>query len=410
MDSFINSVKGLLDKMGSSLTDEIKLGIIGGALTVVIFLLAWLFTSGSRMNSLRKKLLNATKKINKLERVDEENVEEVYEQVRKLPDPVGRGWGRFMEQKKTYPSDYIQASDVLNDRVYSGKNAFGKAFFCLFSVIIWAVVAILSLSINKGDLASVGLKDFTENFSLIASIVATLLISVVLFVLFYFILGHIYTKQRKRLEMNFESFLDVLDSKVLIDMREEETPSDIGLENIAEEIDELTRGRMDDYGQVEVITVPDPTDVELEQVEPVEEEVMTDVYDYVEEEPVYEEPAYEEEPVYEEPEEEEEPVYEEPAYEEPEEEEEEEVEEEEPVYEEPVYGEPIILTQEEKEKYLSVLTVIVDAALADPETTDDDISEIAVAIDGAMHEALYDDESKAILEECLMKLADRFFA
>ncbi len=65
-------------------------------------------------------------------------------------------------------------------------------------------------------------------------------------------------------------------------------------------------------------------------------------------------------------------------------------------------------TREEAERYLSVLLIIVDTAMADPDTTDADLEEIAVLIETARTESFREPEDQAILEECLKKLVRRW--
>ena len=108
------------------------------------------------------------------------------------------------------------------------------------------------------------------------------------------------------------------------------------------------------------------------------------------------EPAEEEEPVEEvaeeEPAEEEVPPAEEAAAEEAEEE---------------IY---VPMTKEEESRYLSVLLIVVDKALADPDTTDEDLEEIAVLIETAKINGFKEEADQQILEECLIKLANRYYS
>ena len=52
----------------------------------------------------------------------------------------------------------------------------------------------------------------------------------------------------------------------------------------------------------------------------------------------------------------------------------------------------------------------MDEAIADPKTTKEDLEEIAVLIATAKEEGFNDEADQAILDECLYKLADIYFA
>ena len=380
MDNFVTSVSDFLGKIEFIPNNELKIAFLGVIVTAVIFALALLISSFSRINGLRKKLISVTKKVAVTERVDEENVENIYTELKRLPEAVEKGWGRFLEEKNGYPSDYMPAHDVLDSREYSAKNTFGKAFFCVLSVVWWVIASIMIIGVCKGDLSSVGIEDFTTEFSLVASIITTVLLPVAFFVFFYFLLDYAYGKQRKRLELCYASFQDILDARVVIAQKAEEPYAGDELEDIKAKVDELMAGRMEDNADdIEVFTVPE-----------------SDVLNEVEALPAEEEPAEEEEPVEEvaeeEPAEEEVPPAEEAAAEEAEEE---------------IY---VPMTKEEESRYLSVLLIVVDKALADPDTTDEDLEEIAVLIETAKINGFKEEADQQILEECLIKLANRYYS
>ena len=84
---------------------------------------------------------------------------------------------------------------------------------------------------------------------------------------------------------------------------------------------------------------------------------------------------------------------------------------EEPVVEErDDKAEPIILTKEEEERYLSVLPVVVEQAIADPDTTKGDLEELAEMIENARVNNFDDPADQAILVDCLQKIADKYYA
>lgn len=371
MQGFFNSVKDGLSSFLPDVSLDFKLALIGVVLVAIAFFIAWAISTGSKLNGLRKNVLSAIKQLNQVDRIDEGNVELVYNELKNLPEGVSKGWGNFMAQRNDYPSNFISKAECLGEKAYSGKNTAGKVFFAVVSAIVWAFIALAtSFMCQDGDFAIAAFED-----TLVASILCAVLIPVALFVILWFVLVAIYSVQRKRLELNFSSFLDLLDEKVVIAPIEEEPYKEDDLDDVAKQVDELTDGRMDDEEE-EVITAP----------EPVEEESVEEIEEPVEEEPE-EEPESEEEPV------EEEPVEEEPV--------------EEPVEEEPEAYVP--MTREEEERYLSILNVVVDEAIADPNTSKEDLEEIAVLIATAKEEGFREEADQAILEECLYKLADVYF-
>lgn len=435
MNSIIESVKNVLAKLTFLPNDELKLAIIGAVATIVFFLVALAISGGSKMNALRKKIQKFIVKVAGMAEINETNVEAVYRDMTALPKPVQKGWGNFLNQRDGYPSDYITSRDGLAGKDYEGKHTGGKVVFVVLSVILWFVLAFLTVAVCKDDLASFGIADITSNFVMVGSILLTVLLPVVFFVIFYFLLRNVYDKQRTRLEMFFASMQDILDERTMIACAEENEYDGTSMEAISEQVEELTDGRMED-DVIEVLELPDGIEEELP--EEIEEEVSEEVTDEEEEdesEVVEEEvpvddgigeivyPDEEEDETVEEPEETTEvepvPVEEPTATEEPIEEEhtveeeptatEEVVPEEEPAVEAPVEVEPVILTREEEETYLQVLPEVVSRAIEDPATTKDELEEIAVIIDNALTYNFKDPKEQEILINCLQLLADKFY-
>lgn len=420
MNKIITSVKDVLSQITFLPNDELKLAIIGGIVTIVIFLVALLISSGSKINVLRRRIIKFISKAANFPKIDETNVDKVYAEMKSLPESVAKGWGRFLDERAGYPSDYVTARDCIGGHEYSGKNTAGKVVYSIFGVIVWAVTVILTAGVCAEDLSASGFADLFKNFAGAASILSAVLVPVAVFVIFYFVLQRVYSKQRKRLEMSFASMQDLLDEKVFVPERERAPYENESLEDIAKKVDELIDGRMKDGEPIEVLSLPDGIEEELPEEpveEPAEEPETTPVDDGLGE---IEYPSDEDEEPVEEPEPVVEPV-EEPA-EEPVEEAEETVEEpveeeaetpaEEPERTEEVKPEPepIILTQEEAERYLSILPAVVDQAIADPETTNDDLEELAEMIENARVNNFEDPADQAILIECLQKIADKYYA
>lgn len=422
MNKIITSVKNVLSQITFLPNDELKLAIIGGIVTIVIFLVALLISSGSKINVLRRRIIKFISKAANFPKIDETNVDKVYAEMKSLPESVAKGWGRFLDERAGYPSDYVTARDCIGGHEYSGKNTAGKVVYSVFGVIVWAVTVILTAGVCAEDLSASGFADLFKNFAGAASILSAVLVPVAVFVIFYFVLQRVYSKQRKRLEMSFASMQDLLDEKVFVPERERAPYENESLEDIAKKVDELIDGRMEDGEPIEVLSLPDGIEEELPE-EPVEEPAevseTTPVDDGLGE---IEYPSDEDEEPQEEPEpveETEEPETVEPVEEAEEAEEtvEESVEEAETPAAEPEQTEevkpepePIILTQEEAERYLSILPAVVDQAIADPETTNDDLEELAEMIENARVNNFEDPADQAILIECLQKIADKYYA
>ncbi len=402
MNKIITSVKDVLSQITFLPNDELKLAIIGGIVTIVIFLVALLISSGSKINELRRRIIKFISKAANFPKIDETNVDKVYAEMEALPESVAKGWGRFLDERVGYPSDYVTARDCIGGHEYSGKNTAGKVVYSIFGVIVWAVTVILTAGVCAEDLSASGFADLFKNFAGAASILSAVLVPVAVFVIFYFVLQRVYSKQRKRLEMSFASLQDLLDEKVFVPERERAPYENESLEDIAKKVDELLDGRMEDGEPIEVLSLPDGIEEELPAEpaeEPAEESETPPVDDGLGE---IEYPSDEDEEPVEEPETEEqqeEPIEEEAEMPEPEQAEE--------VQPEP---EPIILTQEEAARYLSILPAVVDQAIADPETTNDDLEELAEMIENARANNFEDPADQAILIECLQKIADKYYA
>lgn len=415
MNKIITSVKNVLSQITFLPNDELKLAIIGGIVTIVIFLVALLISSGSKINVLRRRIIKFISKAANFPKIDETNVDKIYAEMKSLPESVAKGWGRFLDERAGYPSDYVTARDCIGGHEYSGKNTAGKVVYSVFGVIVWAVTVILTAGVCAEDLSASGFADLFKNFAGAASILSAVLVPVAVFVIFYFVLQRVYSKQRKRLEMSFASMQDLLDEKVFVPERERAPYENESLEDIAKKVDELIDGRMEDGEPIEVLSLPDGIEEELPEEpveEPAEEPETTPVDDGLGE---IEYPSDEDEEPVEEPQEEPEPAPEteepvEEAVEEPVQEAETPAAEPERAEEVKPEPEPIILTQEEAERYLSILPAVVEQAIADPETTNDDLEELAEMIENARVNNFEDPADQEILIECLQKIADKYYA
>ncbi len=361
MDKIIEAVKTLLDKVTFLPNYELKLAIAGGILVLLVFLIALLVAAGSKINSLRKRILSSTKQIGAVEMVGEENIDVVYNELAKLPEPISKGWSCFMDQRFGYPSDYMPAKDILSLRTYKAKNTVGKVMLNIFSLAVLCLIALFAVDLCYADYTRVGIADFTTNFTLVASILATILVPSLVWLISGLLLGLRYDRQLKRLELTYSSFQDILDDKVVVYATEEEAFVSENLDEIKKKVDELVAGRMEDIEVVEVITSPKVEEVEIitnDEVEPVVEEEPTLV-------------------------------------------------EEEALAAEPQKIAP--MTKEEEKRYLEILLVVVDNAIADDNTSLEDLESIATLILTAKSEGFNDPADQAILDTCLEKIADQYF-
>lgn len=377
MENIIHEVSGLLNTLTFLPSTALRLAFLGTILLVVFFALALVIGNFSNIKKLTKKLLAAIRGLASFERVDEDNVEILNAELIKLPEAVQDGWGRFMEQRIGYPSDYMKEKSVLDENTYSTKNTVAKIFFRIFGFLAVAFMATLATFALAEDAANVGLKDFTNDFKVVGGIIGAVAFPILFYIIFDVIISAISKRQRSRLQLVNKSFLDTLDEKVVIYASEEEEFRSDNLEQITQDIEDIIAQRMDNNEAIEVVTTPEV--VEFEKNEIVEEVAS--------EEPLQEIVA--EEPI-------EEPIV---------------IEQVEDIVKEMETEEVVAtspISKEERENYLVVLISIVENAIADPAVKMSELEEIAELIYSSL-DAFVDKEDIEILEECLRKLSDVFF-
>lgn len=347
MQEIVNKLMEILGSFLPEIDVSIKLGVIGAVLVLIVFFIALAIATGSKIDAYRKVLIGSTKWLGGIDRIDEENVEELYRELGKHPEEASKGWSRFMDQRIGYPSDYMPAKDVLGKREFSGKGTAGKVFMIIFGIIVCAVVAL------------VGFMSDVEATDIMSAILAIefVVIPVAAYIICILLIDIDYNRKIRRLEMAYMSFCEILDEKVMVEDKEEREFVSENLDEINKRVEELIAGRMDDDEVVEVVTAP-----KVEEVEEVEE---------VAEEPVEEVVAAEEEIVV-----------------------------------TPTLGIED-MTEEEKEELLSVLLDIVDRAIEDEECTDDDLCEIAAILYEARISNAYEAKEEEIMDECLTRIANK---
>lgn len=350
MENIIQQVSEMLSKLSFIPGTALKLAFVGVVLLVIVFIISALLTLGSKIKGLTKKLLEVVITTVKMDRVDEENVEVFKAELLKLPESVNDGWGRFMEQRVGYPSDYMKEKSVLDENYYTTQNTAGKIVFKVFGALIIALIAVLTVFLCATDASNIGLKDFVDNFKVVGALISSVLLPVLFFIIFDIIIFAIYRKQRNRLQLTYKTFQDTLDEKVVIYASDEEEFTSENLDEITKNIEQIIAQRMDNKEIIEVITAPKLNAMESNVEQAVE--IMP-------------------------------------------------VEEEEVVATQPI-------SKEEQRNYLVVLISIVENAIADPEVKTEDLEQIAELIYTNLG-AFDEPEDKAILDECLHKLSDVFY-
>ncbi len=410
----------LFDKLGNafltSIDMPVKLGVIGGILLLVIFCVCLGLTSASKIAKYTKLLIAGSKKIASMGPITDENVDVVYDEIKKHPDAVSSGWSLFMDQRVGVPSDYFPARNVLSTSEFNGKRTVGKSLFVILGTIVWVLSGLLgyyyctNVNPNALDVGSVAGIILALEF---------LIIPIGLFVIFCLSLDIVYGKKIRRLSMAYASFCEILDERVFVAEKEEDAFVSDNLAEINKRVEELIAGRLDE-DMIEVITVP-------KTVDPIGDELpsVSDVLRSMGIEEKNEEPAPAEETPVEEPEKEENPLTPEQVAllddtlnneefvryaldneemirnllkkaEEP---------------EEPA-PEPAVdftdMTEEQTFDWVETVLHICDDALYDRNTDPRDLENMGVLLDQALA-ALDDPTCQAAITDYLGKLADKYF-
>ena len=411
----------LFDKLGNAFLTNIdmsvKLGVIGGILLLVVFCICLGLTAASRIAKYTKLLIAGSKKIASMEPITDENVDVVYDELKKHPDAVSSGWSLFMDQRVGVPSDYFPARNVLSTSEFNGKRTLGKSLFVILGTIVWVLIGLLGYyyctKVNPAALD-------TSSVAGIILALEFLIIPIGLFVIFCLSLDIVYGKKIRRLSMAYTSFCEILDERVVVMDKQEDAFVSDNLAEINKRVEELIAGRLDE-DMIEVITVP-------KTVDPIADELpsVSDVLKSMGIEEKKEEPAPVEETPVEEPKEEENPLTPEQVAllddtlnneefvryaldneemirdllkkaEEPE--------------EEPA-PEPVVdfsdMTEEETFDWVETVLHICDDALYDKNTDPEDLDNMGILLDQALA-ALDDPTCQAAITDYLGRLAEKYF-
>ncbi len=246
----LNSFFAKCSEILPAISTPLKLGIIGGVLMIVLFVIGLIVASASKIDRYRKTLIRTSTKLASLQSVTDENVDDVYAELKQHPERVQMGWSNFLDHRIGVPSDYIPAKEVLSDRAYSGKHAGGKMLFAILGVIVWAAVAAIGF-MYYFSYDTKFLVDNSLSFAGILMSLEFLVIPIALYIIFLLSLGIVFDKKVKRLAMAYTSFCENLDEVVVVADKEEEEFVSNNLAEINKRVEEI----LAQYGDDEIIEV-----------------------------------------------------------------------------------------------------------------------------------------------------------
>lgn len=262
MDWLNTLIKGIADFM-STKVDFLKVGTYSPALYiaaagVVGVLLVFFIALIAKGNSKSKKfgnLLDDTKAyINKLQVVDESNVDQLYTKIKQMPRAINTGWAAFISQQTGYPSDYITDKECLDARKNNLNYNTGRGFFVTLSVIIFGICAVLS-AISCLDVFTSGAA--LPNATLVSiTILATVAAPLIAFVILLAILNGSYKRAYRKLAAAFIGFQDALDNAVVIFREEQDEFVSENIEEINSVIEEIIANKLNNTEIIELITTP----------------------------------------------------------------------------------------------------------------------------------------------------------
>ncbi len=258
MNEILNKLLDSLATLLPEVTVPVKLGLIGGIVLLVLFLVCFGLSYAGKIEKYTKLLIEGSKKFASVGAVTDENVDVVYEELKKHPEAVINGWSTFLDQRVGVPSDYFPARDVLSAREFSGKRTLGKSLFVILGTIIWAIVGLIGYYFY-GSYPSAPDIDGGSAAGIVLAL-EFLIIPIGLFIIFYLSLDIVYGKKQKRLGLAYTSFCETLDACVVVTDKEEEAFVSDNLAEINKRVEELVAGRLDDE-IIEVVTVPRQVDV-----------------------------------------------------------------------------------------------------------------------------------------------------
>ncbi len=346
------------------------LALLGVIAVVVFFAVGALVSIKSKTKADTLVFRATTAYINESGEIGAEQVEELNYYLKDLPEPVSRGWGNFLEQKVSYPSDYISEEEVFSSKRHASNYRFGKTLYAVLAAV-GALIIIFLASVVSARHNTMGSFDKGVAVTLVFQILSVIIAPLIIYIVLYAALAAIYRAQVKQCVAAYREFASALDGAVTI-FRETKSDEEFLKENVEvinEEIEKIIASKIQQNEIIDLVTTPRIG----------EEEAASAVVEEI--------PEIEEEPV--------EAV-------------EEDTPEELPAPEETADEEQ--MTKEEEQSQLIALVSIVDNAIADVRgTTKEDLEELALLIFNAKQSGFEDPKDQEVLDECLHKLSDLYY-
>lgn len=358
------------------------LAMMGVLAVVVFFAVGALVSLKSKTRADTAEFRAATEYINETGEIDAAGAEQLNAYLVSLPEPVSRGWGNFLEQKVSYPSDYMNEEEIFTTKRYASDYRLGKTLYAVLAAVFALVIVFLASVVAAQYGKQGGLFEGDASLALLFRILSVIIAPLIIYIVLYAVLSAIYRAQVKQAVAAYREFAAALDGAVTI-FRETKTDEEFLKENIEvinDEIEKIIASKIQQNEIIDLVTTPSLQSAEA----------ASDVIVVGEEAHVVEGDAQEdaEAAAVEETAE----VVEEPAEEEP------QAEEEAP------------LTKEEEQSRLIMLVSIVDNAIADVRgTTKEDLEELALLIFEAKQSGFEDPKDQEVLDECLHKLSDLYY-
>lgn len=372
--SLAQGVMDFLTGMGvTSLGGQfVFLALLGVIAVAVFFAVGALVSLKSKTKADTAVYRSATAFINEAGEIDANAAEEINSYLRDLPEPVARGWGNFLEQKVSYPSDYMSEEEVFTTKRYASDFRLGKTLYAVLAAVAALVIVFFATVVAAQYDKNGGLFEDGIAVSLLFQILSVIIAPLILYIVLYAVLAWIYRVQVKKAVAAYREFTAALDGAVTI-FRETKTDEEFLNENVEvinEEIEKIIASKIQQNEIIDLVTTPSLAEEEpasaIAAPEPVKEIAPPEAY----EEAVAEEVTAEEQPA---------PV-----------------------------AEP--MSKEEEQSQLIVLVSIVDNAIADVRgTTKEDLEELALIIFNAKQSGFQDPKDQEVLDECLHKLSDLYY-
>lgn len=372
--SLAQGVMDFLTGMGvTSLGGQfVFLALLGVIAVAVFFAVGALVSLKSKTKADTAVYRSATAFINEAGEIDANAAEEINSYLRDLPEPVARGWGNFLEQKVSYPSDYMSEEEVFTTKRYASDFRLGKTLYAVLAAVAALVIVFFATVVAAQYDKNGGLFEDGIAVSLLFQILSVIIAPLILYIVLYAVLAWIYRVQVKKAVAAYREFTAALDGAVTI-FRETKTDEEFLNENVEvinEEIEKIIASKIQQNEIIDLVTTPSLAEEEAASAiaapEPANEIAPPEAY----EEAVAEEVTAEEQPA---------PV-----------------------------AEP--MSKEEEQSQLIVLVSIVDNAIADVRgTTKEDLEELALIIFNAKQSGFQDPKDQEVLDECLHKLSDLYY-